>query len=137
MKTIRYEQSDEEKIKSKRGRSARRKGHNFERDVANLAKEHWPGCLDVRRMLQGAGGSCLPDVEVLYDGKPLMHMECKKGKQPNIVKAMEQAISDHRPGVYPVAVTMRDRGEPMATMRLGDFMELVGPWLVHQIFENR
>lgn len=114
--------------RSKLGRRSRTKGHNYEREVANLFKELWP---EARRGYQSRGGTKeAPDV----DGTPFF-IECKKGARTNIKAALEQAyVACHKPTEagtvvvdtrFPLAITKDDRRRAMATMYLDDFMELL------------
>ena len=113
---------------SRRGRSNRRKGHDFEREVAALFRELWP---EAKRGLQSRGGTAeAPDV----DGTPFW-IESKRGKRTDIKAALEQAyVACHKPteaGTVvvdtrpPLAITKDDRRRAMATMYLDDFMELL------------
>jgi hypothetical protein len=129
MPIFKREQSDKEKAASKRGRSARRKGHSHEREIVNRLREVLPVGYNARRMLQGAGGRGLPDVEISNDSGALFHLECKRGKRPNIPKAFQQAWDDHKPGTVPAAVTKADRDHTLVTMRWQDFTEMLIPYL--------
>lgn len=103
-----------------------RKGKVFEREVAERFREAMPGC-DARRGLcqPRGGGRETADVVV-----PFFHVECKVGAQPNIARAIEQALEDccGNDHLYPLAVTKRDRCTPLATMPLDDFLALVHEW---------
>ena len=113
------------------GAGCRRKGHDFERWVANELKAIFPNS---RRGLQYQDGACPPDVI----GTPF-HIECKKGKRTDIKAAMLQAENDsaehagvdydHRDGNHEalraVAITKDDKGPALATMRFEDWMALV------------
>jgi Holliday junction resolvase len=81
------------------GKSARRKGHDFERKIANIFKE-WGW--SARRMFQGAGGQCLADVNVEDDPWEDVHLECKALKKMAIYNHIRQARSDagHREPRY-------------------------------------
>ena len=119
------EQNPKEKEASARGRRSRRKGHDFEREMVRKFKESLPNCFAVQRMLQVRGGGGLPDVEIRLNGDPLLHCECKHGKQPNIRKALEQATHDAHKGAIPAAVTRADRDETLVTMSADDFTRLL------------
>lgn len=67
------------------GRARRRKGHDFERKVARLFRE--AGYPNAVRGQQTRRGPTPPDV----DGTPFW-IECKKGKNPNPLKAYDQAL---------------------------------------------
>ena len=101
------------------GRASRTKGHSFERLCVSLLRPLYP---DAKRGLQTQGGtkSC-PDV----DGTPY-YIECKKQrKQPNAVAALRQSAQGSD-GRIPVAITAKDRDEPVVTMFLSDWLALVG-----------
>lgn len=100
---------------------SRRKGAQFERDVAKLFAEAMPGA-DIKRNFQyheGKGG----DVTC-----PVFHIECKRQKKANVRAALAQAERDCVKGKVPVAVVKDDRKDPFVVMDLGDFLEFVGEW---------
>lgn len=99
------------------GKASRTKGHNFERAVASVLRAIFP---DAKRGYQTRGGTAeAPDV----DGTPWW-VECKKMKvYPNILHALEQA-SAAKPDRPPLAVTAKDRTEPIASMYFRDFLVL-------------
>lgn len=61
---------------------------------------------------------------------PGFWVECKVGKAPPLRPALEQAIvaMGDRKGMWPVAVVKEDRYPATVTMRMDDFLELVGEW---------
>lgn len=75
------------------GSYQRRKGHNYEREVARKLRELLPDA-DVRRGRQTRRGDDEADVE----GTPFW-IECKVGAAPNVWAALKQADAarDHRP----------------------------------------
>jgi len=102
-----------------RGAGARRKGAQFERDLANLIKEKTG--LDARRGLAQTrgGGAEVSDVEIDH-----IHIEAKRHKRCNIKAALRQAIHDSSAnGKIPVAITKDDREEILCTMRFNDWVE--------------
>jgi hypothetical protein len=129
MKVYRHEQNDQEKAASKRGRAARRKGHDFEREIVNRLQSVLPAGFMAQRMLQSRGGGSLPDVEIYTESGALVHIECKKGKRPNIPNAYDQAFKDHKPATTPVAVTRADRSFTLVTLRWTDFVDMLIPYL--------
>lgn len=93
---------------AQRGRRNRRKGHDFERDVAKRHRDC--GFVGAKRGLQTREGGEAPDV----DGTPYW-IECKAGARPNIVGAYQQAVAatDGRPVVI---WTKQDRKETLVTV---------------------
>ena len=129
-------QSDKEREASREGRLSNRKGKEFEREMVRLFKECLPECFQVQRMIQARGGGGLPDVEIRLNGDPLLHLEAKHGKQPNIRKALEQATHDAHNGAIPAAITRMDTDErderghftandTLVTLEVDDFIRLL------------
>lgn len=96
----------------------RRKGHNFEREIARRLRERWP---EAKRGFQTRGGT-KEAADVV--GVPL-RVECKHGKRPNLPAALRQA--ETAPGEYPaVAICRFDGGEEFVVMRWSLFESLLG-----------
>jgi hypothetical protein len=111
-----------------RGRGARIKGANFERQLAKLITENTP--LIAKRGLgqTRGGGSEISDVDI-----PLLHIEAKRHKRCNIKAALEQAIADAKNnGKIPVAITKDDRREILVTMRFCDWINMFNCYLESQ-----
>lgn len=111
------------------GASQRRKGHNWEREVARRFREAL-GYSDreVKRGLsQPRGGTAEePDV-VLPDGLPWW-VEAKVGARVNPVGALDQAragIAAAESVKRPLAVCKPDRGIPFVALELDDFLRLL------------
>ena len=102
------------------GATSRRKGARFERELVHLFRAAMPGA-DVRRGLQCRGEE-VADVDC-----PVIWVEAKRGKQPNI-KALRQAIEAAPKGRMPITVVRDDRAEAMVTLLLDDFLALVSAW---------
>lgn len=114
-----------ERTPSQRGRYARTKGHNFERQLVHRFREVMPGA-EVKRGLQSRGGGAeVPDVDC-----PVFHVEAKVGKQPNPRAALKQAFADAAKGKIPVAIIKDDREVPFVLLGLEDFLDFVGEWWV-------
>lgn len=115
------------------GAYQRRKGHNFEREMARWFREALPGC-DAKRGFQTRGGGAeAPDVLV-----PGLHVECKRGRQPNIRRAYQQAVEDADARQkkatqrdLPLAITRDDHGHALVTLSLEDFRPLLQLWFSH------
>ncbi len=110
------------------GRTARTKGHNFERLIAAVFRDVYGP--EVRRGHQARAGHDQPDV-VLPAGAGLW-LECKRHRVVNIPDALAQALSDlsksssHNPdNDIPVAVTKSDRKPEIVSVYLEDFIKLL------------
>jgi hypothetical protein len=93
-----------------RGRSARQKGHNFERDVAKLFSE-WMGINSRRVLLSGIRGEGDIELNAPFD----CHVECKRQEKLSLLSTYlkEQPKAKNRPFLLihksnrsPVFVTM-------------------------------
>lgn len=125
MPVFRHEQSDKEKAASKRGKAARRKGHDAERELVREFNEVLKPPWHAERRLQVKGGKGKGDVEISYEADPVFHIESKRRKRPNIKAALEQAEQDCRAGVMPIAYTRADREEAIVSMRMDTFIVLL------------
>ncbi len=102
------------------GAGALRKGHQWERDVVRLFAAVFG--FVVQRGLQYRDGADAPDVV----GVPGWWIECKKGRRPNPLGALRQAIAAAAESkLRPVAICRADGREPTATLLLADFILLL------------
>jgi len=103
------------------GKLSRTKGKTFERTVAKAFREVFP---DAKRTLtQQRDSGEEPDINV-----PGWWVEAKHHRKVPIRKAFEQAVDEvgrAKSKGKPVAVTMDNRTEPLATLRLPDFVEML------------
>jgi len=101
------------------GACSRRKGAAFERALAARFREVLasPG---IRRGFQSRAGTDAPDVDV-----PGLWIEAKHHRRVNLRAALAQAIAAAPPDRVPVAICKDDRAEPVAVLRLDDFLQLV------------
>lgn len=106
------------------GAYQRRKGHDWEREVARRFREAMPGCEAKRGLSQSRGGTKEGGDVALA----CFTVECKVGARPNVLAAVDQAAEHEEPGKWPIAVVKRDREAPVVAMRLEDFLELAGAW---------
>ena len=97
----------------------RKKGANFERELTHVFRKVFPG-EDVKRGLQYRSGMECPDVEC-----PLLWVEAKRMKRPNIRAAYKQAVGACPKGRIAVAITKANREETLVTMSLEDFTEVM------------
>lgn len=103
------------------GAMSRNKGKTFERTVANAFKEVFPSAK--RTLTQQRDSGEAPDIEI-----PEWWVEAKAHKKVVIRRAFEQAVDEvkrARSKLKPVAVTKDNGKEPLATMRLSTFLELL------------
>jgi hypothetical protein len=101
------------------GRGARRKGHDFEREMVRTFAEVF-GEGKVRRGLQYRDGAEAADVCT-----PIFAVECKRGARTNPRAALAQVVqANEGKGFVPVAVCKDDREDPFVVMRLDDLLEL-------------
>jgi hypothetical protein len=104
------------------GAASRRKGHGFERVVAQRLRDIFGD--DVRRGMQYRDGAEAPDVVA-----PCFWIECKRGKRTNAIAALKQATeASNGKGVWPIAVCKNDNEPAIVTMSLEDFLDLVREW---------
>lgn len=116
-----------------RGAGARRKGHQFERDIANYLTDNtgytWRRGLAQTR---GGGGECA-DVELedrdLSEKAAQLHFELKRQKRCNIKGALKQAMEDKREGDIPVIITKEDREPALVTMLMDDWINFLNSYL--------
>ena len=104
------------------GRTSRRKGAQYERDVAAQLREALPHLADhIRRGIgQARSGSEVPDV----DGVPGVWLECKHRKNISAEAALRQA-EEATDGRLPVAICKRDHQDAYVVMRLPVFLSLL------------
>jgi hypothetical protein len=102
------------------GAGARRKGHDFERELARRFRDALGGP-DIRRGLQTRDGDEAADVE----GVPGWWIEAKAHRRVNHRAALAQAIAAAPPGRKPVVIGKDDRQRPVAVMLLDDFIDLL------------
>lgn len=97
--------------------NSRDKGHNYERELVHIFKA--AGFSTAKRGLQYQTNSAVPDVDV-----PIYWIEAKRGKKPNVRKALEQAQKD-TDGRIPVAIIRDDRCPAFVVMNLDHWLQLV------------
>ena len=114
-----------------RGRGARAKGFQFERDIAKLFSDA-TGREFKRGLGQARGGGA--DVPDVLPSDSLLaaaiHIECKRQKVCSIKAAMKQADDDiGDDDKAPIVVTKDDRKDTLVTMKLDDFLPMFSAWL--------
>lgn len=112
-----------------RGRSARQKGAQFERDIANYFTEH-TGIEFKRGLAQTRGGGAeVADVTATIPLPKPLHFELKRQQRCNIKAAYAQAKKDAPSEAMCIAITKEDRAETFVTMRLEDWLSFFQAWL--------
>jgi len=121
-----------------RGRGARAKGFQFERDIAKELSDATG--FEFKRGLgqtRGGGGE-VPDVVPPPFIGELVHIECKRQKSCSVKGAMKQADEDIAKRIasaevsitpVPIAITKDDRKDTIVTMKLNDFLPLFKAWV--------
>jgi len=100
------------------GKTARRKGHNFEREVAILMREFFPDAIRNLEYQEGEG------VDIANTGE--FSIQCKVGKSFRIEKALAEAVKENKKSV---AITKKDRQKIVVSMYWDDFKELLNIYL--------
>lgn len=103
------------------GKAQRRKGHDWERDVAQQFRAIFGD--EVCRGWQARHGGDASDVMT-----PCFWVECKVGAKPNPTAALRQAQASCPQGKASIAVCKMDRASPTVTMYFDDFLDLVREW---------
>ena len=100
------------------GKTARRKGHNFEREVAILMREFFPNAIRNLEYQEGEG------VDIANTGE--FSIQCKIGKSFRVEKALKEAV---KPEKLAVAITKKDREKIVVSMYWDDFKKLFSCYL--------
>lgn len=105
---------------AKRGKAARKKGLDFERDIA--ARFRAIGFTGARRQLEfqieDANGVDLQGCDPYF-------VQCKKLRQYASVNTIQEVKCQRWLGEVPVLITAGDNQEPMAVLPLEDFIGLI------------
>ncbi len=108
------------KTKRLNGRGCRKKGHDFERWVANELKGIFP---DARRHLEyhsrDANGVDISNTH------PYL-FQCKRGRRYSSLSAIKQIQVCPIEGGIPVLITKGDNEEPLACLPFETFLKLLG-----------
>jgi len=114
-----------------RGRGARAKGANFERELAKKLRTELNIPAERGLAQTRGGGAEVADVHMDY-----IHVEAKRHKRCNIKAALRQAIADsEHKDKKPVAITKDDREPIMVTMLFEDWIEIFKSYV--DIKENK
>ena len=101
------------------GALSRRKGHQFERDLAIKLRHIFPRA---RRHLEYQDGECF-GVDLANTDRFLF--QCKKLKSYASVNTIDEIQCDRRLGDIPILVTAADNRLAMAVLHLDDLVELI------------
>ena len=105
---------------------SRRKGHDYERELARRFTEAGlPALRNLEEVRSGNTGDL-----TFSRGDPLC-VQAKVGRAPNIWQALREAEEAAGPGLYPVAVVKKNGSASrppveLAVLPLDDFLEIVG-----------
>lgn len=108
-----------------RGRKARRRGHEWEREIAGDLSDL--DLVEAERVLQEPRDGLVGDVR---SNLPLS-IQAKCSKQPSVWKALEEAKEAAADGQHPVAAVRRRHGQGVPSDRVAvlpwsDLLEIVG-----------
>lgn len=101
------------------GARSRRKGHSFERWVANQLKKIYP---QARRHLEYQSSQAF-GVDVANCGE--YRIQCKRGKKYSSLSAIKEIQLCPIEGGIPVLVTKGDNEQPLACIPFEHFLHLV------------
>lgn len=107
------------KSSASRGRSARRKGHQFEREVAIALRPLFP---NARRHLEYQDAEA-NGVDLV--NTPPWAIQCKKHKDYSPISAIREIQCARELGEIPLLVTAGDNLEAMCVMPFDDFLRLL------------
>lgn len=103
---------------------SRDKGKRYERELANLLKQH--GYTDAHRTSQYCGNT--GDASDVV-GLPGIHIEAKHQEQFRIYDWMAQAIHDSsKSGNVPVVFFRKNKQETLVCMRFTDWIDMYRSW---------
>lgn len=101
------------------GRTNRRKGHSFEREIAEQFRS--VGFSKARRQLEYHEEDC-NGVDLM--GTEPFYIQTKKTKKYVPISTISEVKCDRAFGDIPVLIAAGNNQEPMAVLPLSDFMEL-------------
>ncbi len=104
------------------GKTSRRKGHNFEREIVNALKDVFP---DAKRNLEYQEGQ---GVDIANTGE--FSIQCKVGKSFRIEPALHEAYKKDK---IALAITKKDRQDIIVSMYFEDFKKLLIAYLNNQV----
>lgn len=116
--------------KSQNGRRSRRKGHQFEREIAIALRPVFPAA---RRHLEYQDAEA-NGVDLVETGN--FRFQCKKLKQYAPVTAINEIICDRMLGDVPVLVTQGDSLPPIAVLHFDDFLTILTRYVKKGIFKE-
>ena len=111
---------------SKKGKTACRKGKEFETAVANALCALKPGAKGKRNLQSQGNNTGNPDIKVT--GLDAFHVECKAVETFNLKKAMQQATSECASRI-PLVVHKYNRTPWTATLLFEDATSAAVAWL--------
>ena len=97
--------------------NARKKGHGFEREVANLLKPLFP---NAKRHLEYQKEDC-KGFDLDNTGK--IKIQCKRGRKYAPLSKIKEPVCEQ--GEIPALVTKGDRERPVIAFYLDDWIELM------------
>lgn len=106
--------------KQAQGRMSRRKGHQFEREVAVALRVVFPRA---RRHLENHEDDATRGADLMYTG--CYRIQCKRGRKYASLSAINEVQADPLLGEVPLLVTQGDNEIPLVAMPLAEFIYLL------------
>ena len=103
--------------------NAKKKGSAAERELLHLLEAH--GIPAHRNLQQFVGGADNPDIGATVCGLPL-HIEVKRQERLRMSAAVAQAVRDANGHALPIVAHRSNRQPWLLTVRLEDFLRLLG-----------
>lgn len=112
-----------------RGRGARAKGAQFERDIAKILEEYtgvkFKRGLGQTRSAKTEGADVQADDHAINSA---IHIECKRHSSVSIKPAFKQAVNDCD-SAMPIVITKDDRKDTLLTMKFDDWLPMFKAWM--------
>jgi hypothetical protein len=101
-------------------RGVRKKGHQFERDIAIALRSVFP---DARRHLENHKDDAAKGIDIVNTG--YYRIQCKRMRKPAPLSAIKQVKCDELTGDVPVLITQGDLDRILVALPFEEFLRLV------------
>jgi hypothetical protein len=114
----RKKKKEKDPAKIKLGRLSRRKGHNFEREIAIFFRNIFP---EARRHLEYQDAEA-NGVDLVHTGP--FKIQCKRGRKYSSLQAIKEITANELIGDIPLLITQGDHERILVALPLEDFIRL-------------